>query len=264
MSSSNPIKRHSDEYHRRKRLEAAGLGGAYEDKQGKKNPTRLRGDGSGVGARIIRDARGKKRSEASKKLSGLEQSRRARIRAEAAEKRRAAIAELSPEEKKRLTGAAKAVAESIGKLGKTVGDSAEKLKLVGGKSPNPDPASDVTGQGEGGHEGHDHGSGGDGDGDGGKGGQRSHSRAASAVAKSQEKSKPGKAYEKTRSYWKDEGEKAKRFDTEMTGDEVRAARKEFLRTHPAARRAVKNGTMSMGDINIMVRRLSKRKKSRQG
>lgn len=152
--------------------------------------------------------------------------------------------------------AARAVLKGLRSLSKTTGSAAVSLRVGGRKSETSavPSAGDSGGRASGAQA------------PPAKSGQSrgGSGRAASAVARSQEKPKPGKAYEKTRSYWKDEGEKSKRFDMEMTGDEIRAARNEFLRTHPAARRAVKNGTMSMGDVNIMVRRLSKRKKSRQG
>ena len=166
--------------------------------------------------------------------------------------------------------AARAVLESVRRLSDSVGSASVTMRLKGGK--NADDTSFT-----------------DGGGDGGRpadnpaaqsvesvspsdsrsasprsSSKGSNSRSGAAVARSQEKKKPGKAYEQTRSYWKNESERAKRFDMEMTGDEIRKARAEFLRTHPAARAAVKNGSMSMGDINIMVRRLAKRKKSRQG
>lgn len=86
--------------------------------------------------------------------------------------------------------------------------------------------------------------------------------------------KPGKAYTKTRALYKNEKDNAPRryvtdedrkamkdkskFDMDMSASDVKAKRKLYLDTHPAAAKAVANGTMSMGDINLMVRRLSKR------
>lgn len=256
---SNPIKRVSDEYHRRRRAEDVGLGYAYENRSKSKKPAKpIVGDPRGsIGNRIrgalspVGKSTGKRSSV---KLSGQEQKRKNDESAARARAKRQAYEEMSPSEQKRVSGAAKAVLEGL------TGSSVVKLKLRGGK--NADDVTFTRGDGDGRRPADEPAS--DAVRTGTPSGQRATSKAAAAVAKSQEKAKPGKVYEKTRSYWKDDGEKAKRFDMEMTGDEIRRARKEFLRTHPAARRAVENGTMSMGDVNIMVRRLSKRKKSRQG
>jgi hypothetical protein len=49
-----------------------------------------------------------------------------------------------------------------------------------------------------------------------------------------------------------------KFDWSMSGADVKAARTEFLKSHPAAAKAVAKGTLSMGDINLTVRRMKKK------
>ena len=86
--------------------------------------------------------------------------------------------------------------------------------------------------------------------------------------------KPGNVYAKTRSSYKseaanqpksyetDDQRKARmdksKFDWSMSASDVKKYRKEYLKKHPAAAKAVANGTMSMGDINLTVRRLKKK------
>jgi hypothetical protein len=85
---------------------------------------------------------------------------------------------------------------------------------------------------------------------------------------------PGAVYRKTQaSYSKEKSNAGNRFETpeqeqsrkssskfdwSMSGDDVKTARAAFLKTHPAAAKAVAKGTLSMGDINMTVRRLKKK------
>lgn len=93
-------------------------------------------------------------------------------------------------------------------------------------------------------------------------------------AKPAGKPKVGAVYAKTRSAYKsesanqpsryetDEQRKARmdksKFDWSMSADDVKKYRAAYLKKHPAAAKAVAKGTMSMGDINLTVRRLKKK------
>ena len=101
------------------------------------------------------------------------------------------------------------------------------------------------------------------------------SAAAPAAPAAPAKPKPpGAVYRKTSaSYSKEKSNTGNRFETpeqeqsrkssskfdwSMTGADVKTARKAFLDAHPAAAKAVAKGTLSMGDINMTVRRLKKK------
>lgn len=107
------------------------------------------------------------------------------------------------------------------------------------------------------------------------GGSSSSSSSSAPASPSPKKQKPvGAAYRELRSAYKDEQANQPKsyetpearqermgkssFDWGMSADQVKSARKEFLKSHPAAAKAVAKGTLSMGDINLMMRRLSKK------
>jgi hypothetical protein len=106
------------------------------------------------------------------------------------------------------------------------------------------------------------------------GGGKAMPPSGGSASKPSKPKPPGSVYRKTRAAWKSESANQSRryeppeqrqermdksqFDMSMTGDEVKAARKAFLKSHPAAAKAVAKGTMSMGDINMTVRRLRKK------
>jgi hypothetical protein len=146
--------------------------------------------------------------------------------------------------------AARAVVAAVGKLGDKVKDGVKSIS-PGNNRPATSPSSG-----------------------GSSGGSPSPSPSGSAAPKPSKPKPPGKVYRKTRAAWKSEKgnqprgyeppeQRAERtsksqFDMSMTGDEVKAARKAYLKSHPAAAKAVAKGTMSMGDINMTVRRLRKK------
>lgn len=98
--------------------------------------------------------------------------------------------------------------------------------------------------------------------------------SASAPAAPKKPKPPGAVYRATRSAYKSEQanqprqyetpeqaqsrQASSKFDWSMSGADVKAARKEFLKSHPAAAKAVAKGTLSMGDINLTVRRMKKK------
>lgn len=107
----------------------------------------------------------------------------------------------------------------------------------------------------------------------GSSGAASGGSSAPAKPKST-KAKPGSVYTKTRAAYKSEKDNApnryetpeqtkarmdkSQFDMSMSGADVKRYRAAYLKKHPAAAKAVAKGTLSMGDINMTVRRLKKK------
>jgi hypothetical protein len=97
--------------------------------------------------------------------------------------------------------------------------------------------------------------------------------AAKAVAKSQKQPpKPGKWYQQQREQFQAEAQNRRpadaegnapqsAFDWSMSSGDVKKARDEWLSKHSALRKAIKNGTMTMGDANLAVRRMSAKSKA---
>jgi hypothetical protein len=143
--------------------------------------------------------------------------------------------------------AARAIVEGV----KNVGEGAKSVLTLGKGGSSPAPAANSPSSSGGGA-----------------------SAPAAAPAKPKAPPKPGRVYSKTRSTYKseqanqpksyetDEQRKARMdksaFDWNMSGDDVKKYRKAYLAKHPAAAKAVAKGTMSMGDINMTVRRLKKK------
>lgn len=150
----------------------------------------------------------------------------------------------------RSPAAAAAVVSTVQRLGNQVGSALETVKF-GGKS--------------GGSKSNNSGS---------QPSSSSGGAASSAPPKPAKPPKPGRVYSKTRAAYKSEKEnqptryetpeqaKARsdksQFDMDMSGADVKKFRKEYLKSHPAAAKAVAKGTLSMGDINMTVRRLKKK------
>lgn len=109
---------------------------------------------------------------------------------------------------------------------------------------------------------------------GGQQQQSSPTTSPAAPAAPAKPKPPGAVYRKTSaSYSKEKSNTGNRFETpeqeqsrksssefdwSMTGADVKTARATFLKAHPAAAKAVAKGTLSMGDINMTVRRLKKK------
>lgn len=145
--------------------------------------------------------------------------------------------------------AARAVVNAVKNAGEAVGSAVSSMKLGGNKNTPASPAPAASSSG-------------------GSGG------GSPAPAKTAAPPKPGAVYRKTRALAKSEKENAPRryetpeqtkarmdksaFDMSMSGADVKKYRKAYLAKHPAAAKAVAKGTMSMGDINMTVRRLKKK------
>lgn len=151
--------------------------------------------------------------------------------------------------------AARAVTRAVGNLTNRVGSAVSSLRLGNNGSSSsqssPSPSSSSSG-----------------------GGSGASSTPAAPPKKPAGPPKPGAVYRKTRAAYKSEQANQPRqyetpeqnkarmdksqFDMSMSGDDVKKYRKAYLAKHPAAAKAVAKGTLSMGDINMTVRRLKKK------